>query len=146
MIRVPGDTLPFEDDKRSNVDREPPLDASIELRVGNGIETSVGKIQQADVRDAQDSAGAKQFPPAALCQSLVGADRAGFAMGEAQDTNLTPLARQIREQSPEPKRLVVGVGDKCCHGTPRNGQHRHQRHSWHDIQATGCQSDALAAM
>src|SRR4051794_9387129 len=98
MVRVSGNALWFEHDERGDVDREPAVDTSIELRVGQGIEASVGQIEQGDFRDAQERGGVDQLASADLCQSLVGTDRAGFAMGEAQDANLTPLARQTREE------------------------------------------------
>ena len=63
MVGMSRHALWFEDDERGDVGREPVVDASVELSVGNRVETAVGKVEQRDLRDAEDSAASKSSRP-----------------------------------------------------------------------------------
>src|SRR5262245_7023544 len=107
MIGMSGHAVWLEDDERGDVGREPVVDASVEFRVRDGIETAVREVEQRDVRNAQDAGRLEEFSTADAAEVLGRTDGAGFAMGEAQHADLTPLTRQIGEQCAKPKSLVI---------------------------------------
>jgi hypothetical protein len=119
---MPGDTLWFEDDERGDVGGEPTVDVRVELGGGNRVETPVGEVEQRDMRDAQDLGGVEQLATADVGKPVAGTDGAGFAVGQAQDAHLTPLASQVGEERPEPEGFVVGVRDDRGNGTLRDRQ------------------------
>jgi hypothetical protein len=111
MVGMARDPLWFEHDECGDVGSEPGVDVPVELRVRNRVEPAVGEVEQCDLRDTEDARRVEELPAADVAKALDGADSAGFAVGEAQDTDLSPLAREVGEERAESERLVVRMRD-----------------------------------